>query len=247
MSVIRLALRTASPAALALALAGGLAARPAAAQATNALTGDQSGNASFAGTLSQEFTVGGAPVRITRFGAFDAVDGEGARDGVFGTITVQLFQVVRGATPAEDVVAAYGDALTFTGTQGTLDGAFRYQTLASALELPAGFIGRIGAWGFDGADRYYNAFVADPNGFQRVATNDGGGRVSYGRVYYANVAGGAPTIASGDGSAGWYGAGSFTFEGARARVVTPEPSTWALLGLGLATIGGVAARRRRPA
>src|SRR5688500_4659488 len=144
------AIRTAVHAALVLLATAGAAA----AQGTNAISTSYDGTNTFAGTLSQEFAVGAAPVRITRFGAFDDGD-QVARDGFAGTITVQLFQVLqRGATPAEEVVAAYGDALTFTGVQGTLEGGFRYQSLATPLELPAGFIGRIGAWGFVGADRY---------------------------------------------------------------------------------------------
>lgn len=224
-----------------------LTAAPAAAQGTNALTTTHDGTNTFAGTLSQEFTVGAAPVRLTRFGAFDASTpgGDGVRDGFAGTITVQLFQVVqRGGTPAQDVVAAYGDALTFTGTQGTLDGAFRYQTLATPLELPAGFVGRIGAWGFTGADRYFNAFDVSPTGFANVAT-DGAGLLTFGSVYYAEAPGGAPMLRSGDGSPGWYGAGSFTFDTGGGAVVTPEPGTWALLGTGLVALGGIAARRRR--
>lgn len=215
-----------------------------AAQGTNALGTPHDGTNTFAGTLSQEFTVGGAPVRITRFGAFD--DGDPvARDGFVGTITVQLFQVLqRGATTAEDVVVAHGGALTFTGTQGTLEGGFRYRTLDTPLDLPAGFIGRIGAWGFVGADRYVNAFDLNASGSVRVAT-DGGGLLGFGSVYYADAAGDVPTIRSGEGGAGWYGAGSFTFEAAPAALVTPEPGTWALLGTGLAAVGGVAARRRR--
>ncbi|GLC24209.1 PEP-CTERM sorting domain-containing protein [Roseisolibacter agri] len=224
-----------------------LTAAPAAAQGTNALATSYDGTNTFAGTLSQEFTVGAAPVRITRFGAFDASTpgGQGVRDGFAGTITVQLFQLLqRGAVPSQDVVAAYGSALTFSGTQGTLDGAFRYQALAAPLELPAGFVGRIGAWGFVGADRYFNAFDVSQSGFARMTT-DGGGLLDFGSVYYAEAPGGVPTLRSGDGSPGWYGAASFTFEAGRAAVVTPEPGTWALLGTGLVAIAGIAARRRR--
>lgn len=234
------AIRPAPVAALVLALT----AAPAAAQGTNALATTYDGTNTFAGTLSQEFFVGNAPVRITRFGAFDDLD-QGTRDGFAGTITVQLFQLLhRGETTAEDVVVAYGDAVTFTGTQGTLDGAFRYQALATPLELPAGFIGRIGAWGFVGADRYLNMFDINQSGSVRVAT-DGGGLLGFGSVFYSSVAGDVPTVRSGDGGAGWYGAGSFTFEAGGAAVVTPEPGTWALLGTGLVALGGIAARRRR--
>jgi hypothetical protein len=38
--------------------------------------------------------------------------------------------------------------------------------------------------------------------------------------------------------------GSVRLSSASGTVVTPEPSTWALLGTGLLAVGGIAARRR---
>jgi hypothetical protein len=221
LTMLHLATRTS---AARLAAAAFLAAAPGAAQ-TDAITGSFAGNQTFAGTLSQEFTVAGTPVRVTRLGAFDD-----DRQGFAESITVRLYDVATGTQ--------VGQSLTFTGLVGSATGSFRFLDLATPIDLPTGFVGRIAASGYGGAERYYNAFF---NNEASVSMN-GGGTLSFGRVYYANDTG-FPDQPSGDVRAGWYGAGSFTF-GAAASTV-PEPATWTMLGGALAVLAGVSAVRRR--
>ena len=202
------------------------AAAPAAAQ-TDAITATYTGNHGFAGTLSQEFTVTGGPIGVTRFGAFDD-DGL----GFAAPITVRLYDATTGLQ--------VGESVTFSGLAGTAQGSFRFLDLAAPFDLPTGFVGRIGASGYDGAERYYNAFF---NG-NRLVSLHGGGRLAFGRVYYDLDADGSgfPEQPSGNDQGGWYGTASFTF--GASVTATPEPATWATLGGGLLALGVLRARRR---
>ncbi|MGZ8468771.1 MAG: PEP-CTERM sorting domain-containing protein [Gemmatirosa sp.] len=208
----------------------GLLAAPAAQAQTDAITASFAGNQTFTGTLSQEFTVYGGPIRITRLGAFD---GDG--NGFLNAITVRLYD-------AQQAEAVPGASLTFSGSVGTRVGSFAFVDLATPIELPVGFVGRIAAFGYGTAsEQYYNAFYNGGQLGPRVGMS-GESRLSFGRVYHAD--GDAfPGTVSGDGAGGWYGAASFTFEPAVATTTAPEPGTWALLGTGLLAIGGLATRR----
>ncbi len=219
---------------LRLSIVGLLAASRAAGAQTDAITTSFAGNQTYAGTISQEFTVHGGPIRITRLGAFD---GDG--NGFLNAITVRLYDV-------QSQQEVLGASYTFSGTVGTRVGSFAFVDLATPIELPVGFVGRIAAIGYGSStEQYYNAFYNGGQFGPRVGMN-GDGRLNFGRVYHAETDA-FPGTVSGDGAGGWYGAASFTFERSVATTTTPEPGTWALLGTGLLAIGGIAARRRASA
>ena len=203
-----------------------LLASPAAAQ-TDAITADFAGNRTDGQFLAQQFTVTNGPIRITRFGAFD--DG---KNGFLRDITVKLYDVSTQAT--------VGPTITFTNTTvGTRVGSFVFVDLLQPIDLPQGFVGRIGASGYGAEERYYNAF----NNGNVFVTLNAGAALDFGRVYYDPDGTEFPDAPSGDGNAGWYGTASFTF-GPAATTTTPEPATWATLGAGLLALGAAARRRR---
>jgi hypothetical protein len=202
-----------------------LLASPAAAQ-TDAIAADFAGNRADGEFLAQEFTVGNGPIRITRFAAFD--DG---KNGFRRDITVKLYDAA--------TQAVVGPTITFTNTTvGTHVGSFLFVDLLQPIDLPQGFVGRIGASGYGDGERYYNAFNND----NRFVTLNPGGALTFGRVYYDADGTDFPDTPSGDVQSGWYGTASFTF--GAAVTTTPEPATWATLGAGLLALGAAARRRR---
>lgn len=209
--------------ALALVAAGLLAAPPA--HAGPLLSGPGTG-AAFTNpvgvavqTIGFDFTVGPAPLLVTRLGNYDF-----EADGLVTDHLVRLW------TPAGVLLA---QATVPAGTAAALDGTFRVVDLAAPVRLEPGQTYVLGAVNpTDGTSDGYVSnspaqiapFVAPEATFVQGRRNLGG----------STFAGFAPNGTTRIGP-------NLTFVLAPAAV--PEPATFAALGL-LAT-GGIAAKRRR--
>src|SRR5665213_4370935 len=161
-----------------------------------------SGNQSFGGPLGMDFNVNSA-IEITALGVFDS-----NADGLNSQLTVYIYNRTTGTALAEQVFA--------TGNTGTLVNGERFLTLATPLDLAAGFQGSIVAEG-------YNVEFEANSGLGVGTTNSGGGLISFvGSGRYGATAGSFPTIVDA-GAANHYGAGTFEFK-AIETTATPEPA-----------------------
>ncbi len=146
----------------------------------------QAGNATYSGTLGMDFVVEDEVV-VTELAAFDS-----GRDGLAGTITIQLRQRNDGGTPftrEDDTQGAILEQLTFTpGDPGELDGPYRFKALAEARTLAPGSYTLL-AWGYT-TDNYYSA---DNVGLEPV----GSGVRWAGATRYGTPAGEWPTNTNG--------------------------------------------------
>jgi hypothetical protein len=179
------------------------------------------GNQSWTGALGIDFNVTQS-INITSLGAFDA-----GSNGFATAKAVRLYDRSTGLAVASVLLAP--------GTGALLDGAYRFASIPS-LTLSVGFLGSIVADGFNDADQNYNTSGSPFPG----TTNTSGAFTFVGGSRYDNAAGVYPTITDG-GPSVRYGAGSFQYQ---VVSTVPEPTTWAMMGLGLLGVGGIARRKR---
>jgi hypothetical protein len=149
------------------------------------------GNQSWTGALGMDFVVN-QTIEVTALGVFDS-----GGDGLTGPLTVQLWD-------RNDTSSPLGEIVFPAGTPGTLLGGIRFMNLSTPLLLWPGFDGAIVAYGFNGDDENYNSNGGD----SLVATNDGGGALSFFGWRYANDTS-FPNITGPDPDR--FGAGTFRY------------------------------------
>ena len=193
----------------------------------------QVGNQAYGGTLGLQFTVGSTPIMIDRYGVFDdSVNSIGA-----GTLSVAIFDI------AGNIVAGSPTVTFTTNSPGTPLLNHLFKSLASNLVLTAGTYA-VGAWGFSTTNPNANSACVTPGtagclaagGAWTAPTLTNGGVITFGPQSLYDAAPGSLAAASTYGGAAEWHAGTFSFR------PVPEPSTYALVGLGLA---GLAIFRRR--
>ena len=116
------------------------------------------GASNYAGSLGEDFVVTKA-LDVTHLGAFDHL-----LDGFAGTITVQLWSRNDNGTPdtnSDDTAGSLLAQLTFTAASpGTADGPLRFKPLTAPVTLAPGAY-TVFAWGYTGADRYFEGTRSD--------------------------------------------------------------------------------------
>jgi len=184
----------------------------------------------WSGNLALSFVVNSA-ILVDDFGVFNA-SGSGT---ITGNISVAIYNTT--------TMALVGGPVVFHGA-GTLGGSGFdvFKPVTPILLGPGNYA--IDAFGFNVADLNGNLGAGSSTG---PILNTGGGLISFtGALYDANGAADLPTscngCAAGAAQQKQFDAGTFDFVAATAP--TPEPASFAIVGLGL-TLLGFARRRRR--
>lgn len=176
------------------------------------------GNQTWTGTLGLDFTVN-APVKVTSLGAFDS-----GKNGITTNIFVTIFNAA--GTIVSPVV-------NFNGTANPGGTAYVFKSITPVI-LSTGTY-QLGAWGFNGTDRIYNAaFHVLPGA---INFNSFGGKLTAIGSRYSGVGAQQATLI--DVAVAQYGAGTMTV------AAVPEPASWAMLLSGFAIVGMAARRRQR--
>ncbi|WP_395138163.1 PEP-CTERM sorting domain-containing protein [Armatimonas sp.] len=193
---------------------------------TFSTTGALLGNQAHGGPLGTFFSITGpAGLTIRDIGVFDSL-ADGFQLGT--TLQVAIF--------TQAGVQVTNTLQTFDSTsQGTLDaGSYRFKALPNGdVHLAPGSYAVV-AHGFNASDMNYNS-GGFPSSINVGEFAFQGNNIVWGSAFYDNGPLQLPTIPG--GATDRFGAGVFT-------VMIPEPGTFALLGLGLASIA-LAIRRRR--
>ena len=200
-------------------------------QATTIAYADPTGQGvqSFSGNLALTFTVV-SPIMVDDLGVFNA-SGSGT---ITGTISVAIYNTGTSALVAGPV--------TFHGAGGTLTGFDIFKPVTPILLGPGTYA--VDAVGFNVSDLNGNL----GGGSTGPVLNTGGGLISFtGALYDSNTSQDLPTSCSGCATGAsqqkQFDAGTFDF--VAAPVTTPEPASFAIVGLGIGLIGLL--RRRRTA
>jgi hypothetical protein len=162
-------------------------------------------------TLGDDFNVNSS-ITVYSLGVFDS-----GGNGLYGTLVARIYDRNTQTSLA---------SISFSGTDGTLVGGFRFINLATPLTLPAGFQGVISA--------AYLGSPLEPDGNVREAgtypwTADTSGLIQFvgeGRHSFSGTGDAFPNVVDPSPSAINFSSASFTFS------PVPEPSTFVLAGFG---------------
>lgn len=176
------------------------------------------GNQIWTGTLGLDFTVN-APVKVTSLGAFDS-----GKNGITTNISVAIFNAA--GTIVSPVV-------NFNGTANPGGTAYLLKSITPVILSTGSY--QLGAWGFNGTDKIYNAAFAVLPG--SINFNSFGGKLTATGSRYSGVNGQLANLV--DVAIAQYGAGTMTVTS------VPEPASWAMLLSGFALVGMAARRRQR--
>lgn len=191
------------------------------------------GNSTGGGTynVGMDFTVGGQGITVTRLGAFD-----NGQNGFTAPVTVAIYRV-------SDQTIVGNSTTVFSGTSGNLSGGSRFIDVTDFI-LGVGTY-RIVAGGYGGDTSGRERLFLEPDSNVAIATDTGGGVVSFGGNYYGSwTAGVAFPTTAGPSTVPGYAAGTFDF------TPVPEASQFAVAGvglLGLVYVGRCAWQRRKQA
>jgi hypothetical protein len=186
--------------------------------APTGLLGDQA----FSGTLGLNFTVNaGSTLSVYAVGAFDS---QGTK--ITTDIYAEIFNTDTG-------MAVAGSLVDLNGAGDASGAAFVFKNLASVLKLGPGNY-QIAAWGFNSTFENYNSF----GGTSPITFDAYNGAITATGSAFSDTAGVVATTPDvGDER---YGAGAFLAE-------VPEPTSWAMMLVGLGSMGAVFRRRRNSA
>jgi len=178
------------------------------------------GNQAYSGTVGLDFDVASTPLVVTSLGAFDS-DADGFTAGT--TIKVSIYD--------RNTMAVVGSIATFTGTEGTLAGAWREKSV-TPFTLTANGQYSIVAEGFNADDQLFNSGFVSGN--PAVGTNSAPSLLAFVGPRYGTA--GQYPIHVDSGPNIRYLAGNFSVQ------AVPEPTSMAALGLGAL---GLLKRRRK--
>jgi hypothetical protein len=180
------------------------------------------GNQTFSGTLGLNFTVNaGSTLSVYAVGAFDSP----------GTkITTDLYAEIFDTDTGE---AVPGSLVDLKGEGDQSGAAFVFKSLASILKLGPGNY-QIAAWGFNSDFPDYNSF----GGTTPITFDTYNGAITATGSAFSDTDGVLAT--TGDVGDERYGAGAFL-------ATIPEPASWAMMLIGMGSMGAALRRRRNGA
>jgi hypothetical protein len=205
---------------------------------------DRFGDVSGPWVIREDFTVN-SPIRITKLGIFDdGADGltNAMPVGIYNTSTQTLVPGLSGTVPAGTSAPILGGTATYVNSQSYANAAgrsagFRYVTLTTPIDLPAGTYSMVGAnfsnGGTSGAAAA-GTIKTDDYGETTPTFNDGSGLISLSPDSHFNS--GTTLVFPTVNTAANYRFATTSFE----FTAVPEPTT-----IGLLSLGGLLLMRRR--
>jgi hypothetical protein len=185
--------------------------------------------------IREDFTVN-SPIRITALGIFDdGADGltNAMPVGIYNFSTQTLVPGLSSTVPAGVTAPILGGTAAYNSVP-TRSGGFRYVTLSTPVDLPAGTYSMVGANFSSGGTTGPGNLKVDDYGENAPTFNDGGGLISLAPDSHFD-SGSALAFPTANSAANYrFATTSFEF------TAVPEPTT-----IGLLSLGGLLLMRRR--